>query len=159
MAYLAFFMVLALIEIASAMAVYVLRDLLHSVLALAAFFTVNSALLLMLAQPMIALLQLFIMVGGISTFIFVGVASSGYSRFRSENYNALGIAYIALFVLLAVSIALSQVYGSAHNVLSATLIAQSLSGNVALLYFAALLLFGAGFGSIVVMKRLEGARR
>ena len=159
MALLAFFMVLALIEIASAMAVYMLRDLLHSVLALASFFTVNSALLLMLAQPMIALLQLFIMVGGISTFIFVGVASSGYSRFRSENYHALGIAYIALFVLLAVSIVMSQVYGSANNQLSPTAIAQSLSGNIALLYFAVLLLFGAGFSSIVVMKRLEGARR
>ena len=92
------FIVLALAELLSISLIFVFKDILHSVLSLAMAFFINSLIFLMLEQPLLALLQLFVMVGGISTFLFVGVASVSLSRFGHAN----------LLLLLVLSVRSSQ---------------------------------------------------
>jgi NADH-quinone oxidoreductase subunit J len=157
MAYVALFIILALLEILSAILMFLFKDILHAVLALSALFVVNSAIFLVVNQPFLALLQLFIMVGGVSTYIFVGVSSGSYSKFRNTNYTVLAIIYVVMFLLFSIKLLQMQVQPivTEQNALTGSLIMQSLGQNVGLLYLLAILLFGAGFGSIVLMKKLE----
>jgi len=154
MAYVALFIIVALLEIISASLVFYFKDILHTVLALSALFVMNSGMFLILDQPLLALLQLFIMVGGVSTYIFVGVASSGLSKFRSTNYLLL-IAFSAVIVVLfsVKTIQINTIIGQ-QNLVTGQTIAQALSSNIAMIYLIALMVFGTGLGSIVLIKKL-----
>jgi NADH:ubiquinone oxidoreductase subunit 6 (subunit J) len=154
MAYVALFIILAMLEILSAILMYVFKDILHTVLALSALFIFNSAMFLILNQPFLALLQLFIMVGGVSTYIFVGVGSGGYSKFKNTNYKILAGVYVAIFLVFSIGLINVNPILSEQNSLTPSIIAQSLGQNVGLLYLIGLVLFGAGFGSIMLMRKL-----
>ncbi|MDE1871638.1 MAG: hypothetical protein KGI06_05375 [Candidatus Micrarchaeota archaeon] len=154
MAYVAIFVIIALLEIISAILVFVFKNILHIVLALSSLFIFNSAMFFVLGQPLLALLQVFIMVGGISTYIFIGVAAGSYSKFRGTNYAVLAIVYVAIFALFSVKVMQSGIYANAQNTLTSVEVSQSLLQNSGLLYFLAIMLFGTGFGSILLMKKL-----
>ncbi len=158
MVYMTLFIIVALLEIISALMIFVFRDMLHVVLALSVMFIFNSALFLILGQPLLALLQLFIMVGGISTYIFIGVAAGSYSKFKHMNlavFIALLVIMIALFYFRA-----SQVNVSANeqNVLSSQMVSATLTQNAGLLYVITAMLFGTGLGSIILMRKLGEKR-
>ena len=89
MGYIALFAIIALLEILSATLVFVFKDMLHVVLSFSALFIINSAIFMVLGQPFLALLQLFIMVGGVSTYLFVGVASEATPSSRPQTTRCL----------------------------------------------------------------------
>ena len=154
MVYAALFIAVALLEIFAAILVFVFKDILHVVLSISALFAFNSMMFFILSQPLLALLQLFIMVGGISTYIFVGVASPGYSKFRNANYLAFGLIYLLFLLVFTVKIVQINPISIQHNFLSANMISESLAADSGLLYFLAIMVFGTGFGSILLMKKL-----
>jgi NADH-quinone oxidoreductase subunit J len=154
MAYVALFIIVALLEVFSAILVFIFRNILHVVLALSLLFVFNSVMFLILGQPLLALLQLFIMVGGISTYVFVGVASASYSKFKATNYKVFAIIYLLIFILFSARITQVSAVSLQQNAVSGSLIAQSLSSNVGMLYLLAIMLFGTGFGSILLMRKL-----
>lgn len=156
MAYTALFVIIALLEIFSAVFVFFFKDILHAVLALSMVFVFNSALFLVLAQPLLALIQLFVMVGGVSTYIFVGVASPSYSKFRGTNYVAFAAIYLVILLVFTVKVAQISPSAIEQNTVSSTLISETLSSNAGLLYILTILLFGTGFGSIMLMRKLSG---
>ena len=156
MVYAALFITVALLEIFAAVFIFVFKDILHVVLSVSALFAFNSAMFFILSQPLLALLQLFIMVGGISTYIFVGVSSPGYSKFRSTNYLVFGIVYMLFLFVFTVKIAQVSPLSLQQNVLSGSIIANSITANYGVLYLLAVMLFGTGFGSILLMKKLGG---
>lgn len=158
MAYVVLLVILALLEITSALLIFVFKDILHTVLALSALFVFNSAMFLVLNQPFLALLQLFIMVGGVSTYVFVGVASPSFSKFRNTNLGLFAVIYVALFLLLLSRLSQASPILTEQNALTGPLIAQSLGQNAGMLYLIAIVLFGSGFGSIVLMKKLGDKR-
>lgn len=158
MAYVVLLVILALLEITSALLIFVFKDILHTVLALSALFVFNSAMFLVLNQPFLALLQLFIMVGGVSTYVFVGVASPSFSKFRNTNLGLFAVIYVALFLLLLSRLSQASPILTEQNALTGPLIAQSLGQNAGMLYLIAIMLFGSGFGSIVLMKKLGDKR-
>lgn len=155
---IAIFTILAILEIASIALIYTFKDVLHSVIALAMFFIFNSALFLIINQPLIALIQLFIMVGGIATYAFVGVSSSGYSKFKHTNYYLLVISSVLLFIAFAYSILNANLLVDQQNSISSSLIAQSIGPNIGLMYVMGLMLFGIGFGSIILMKKMRSEK-
>jgi NADH:ubiquinone oxidoreductase subunit 6 (subunit J) len=157
MAYIALFATIALLEIVSAVLVFVFRNILHTILALALLFVFNSIMFLMLEQPLLALFQLFIMVGGVVTYIFVGVASSSYSKFKGTNYKILAIAYLAIFLLFSFKVVQSGQTANGHNILSTGLIQQSFESNIGIIYLLAIMLFGAGLSSIILIRKLGGS--
>lgn len=154
MAYVALFIILALLEILSAILMYVFKDILHTVLALSFLFILNSAMFLVMNQPFLALLQLFIMVGGVSTYIFVGVGSVGYSKFKNTNYNILVVVYIVIFLLFSAKMVQTGPIIAEQNPLTNQLLSQSIGNNVGLLYIMGIMLFGVGLGSIMLMRKL-----
>jgi NADH:ubiquinone oxidoreductase subunit 6 (subunit J) len=155
MAYeIAIFIVAAAIDIISIALIYTFKDVLHSVVALAFAFIINSAFFMMLGQPFLALIQLFIMVGGVATYAFVGVSSAGYSKFRHTDRRIFMAAYVVLFILLAYAMLRSSSITALQTVPSLPL-NQILTQNVALLYLIAIVLFGVAFGSIIMMKKMR----
>jgi NADH:ubiquinone oxidoreductase subunit 6 (subunit J) len=159
MAYVAVaFIILALLEIFAACLIFIFKDMLHSVLALAFVFIFNSAMFLVMQQPLLAVMQLFIMVGGVATYAFVGVSSVNYSKFKHTNYFAFGIIFILLFVSMAYRAVQAATVTTEQNTLSISLITKSLGLNIGILYLIALMLFGVGFGSILLMKKI-GAKK
>jgi NADH:ubiquinone oxidoreductase subunit 6 (subunit J) len=155
MAYdLVLFAIAALLGIASAVLVFMLKDVLHSVIALTFLFIANSAIFLILGQPFLALLQLFIMVGGVSTYAFVGVASSGYAKFKHTNLTLFALFAIVIFAVLAYKGAPPNAIVQQQNMLSTNYLSQALASNVGLLYIMAIMLFGIALGSILLMKKM-----
>jgi NADH:ubiquinone oxidoreductase subunit 6 (subunit J) len=154
MVYMAVFAAIALLEVLSAAMVLIFRNMLHVVLAISALFMLNSAVFMMLGQPLLALLQLFIMIGGVSTYLFVGVASEGYSKFRGTNYKLFAVSYLVIFVLFSLKLGQIGLLTSQQNVVSGQLIAQSIGSNIGMLYLTVIMLFGVGLGSIIVMGKI-----
>ena len=148
------FIAVALVELASISMIFISRDVLHSVLALSAAFFFNSLLFLLLSQPLLALLQLFIMVGGISTYLFVGVAAVSYSRFKHTTYSALMILSVAFFTLLLYNSLGVGFPAQQQNPLSSAAISNYLSSGVGQLYIITFALFGIALGSILLLKRI-----
>ena len=71
---LALFLAVAVLELISIALIVLFKDIMHSSLALASLFFMNLLVFLMLQQPLLAVVQLFVLVGGISTYMIIGVA-------------------------------------------------------------------------------------
>ena len=155
------------LEIAASIMVFVLKDIMHSALALSMLFFGNSLAFLFLSQPVLAIIQLLVMVGGISTYIFIGVSSVSYSDFRHTRYAALAALSALIFFLISFPLLSHPVnnlfYGSAMN--GSALKSKSgfvisppnyMSLNIPFFYLLSLLLFGAAIASIVLIKKLGG---
>ncbi len=152
------FIGVATLEILSVALIFKFKDVLHSVLALSTFFLLNSVLFFMLQQPVIALLQLFIMVGGVTTYMFVGVASASYSHFEHTNYVALAILAILTMFAFVYKVSDTTFITPQQNLLIDQAISTAFSSNVPLLYIIAFMLFGIALGSIILLKNL-GAKK
>lgn len=155
MAYPYIFIALESLTFLSLLLIFIFKDVLHSVLALSASFLINSLIFLLLNQPLLALIQLFIMIGGISTYLFVGVASSALSRFKHTSYIVLAAVSVVFFVACFYNVATVQFTPLQQNALSNDAIAAYITSSISQLYLIALALFGVALGSIVMLKKVN----
>ena len=105
-------------------------------------------------QPFLAIIQLFIFVGGISTYAIVGVASASFSKFPHTNR----LAFIAVFIILLTVISY-PVFGMKntvmqHNSFTALQVKTGISSYMGLFYLITAMLFGIAIGSIILVKSL-----
>lgn len=154
-------MLAALITVA-ALLVFVFRDVLHTAIALSAVFFINSLVFLFLGQPLLAAVQLLIMVGGVSVYLFVGVAAASYSNFRHTNYAALAAVAAVVFAVMAYGAYGSGTLAALHglqqvNQYSSQQVAASLASRytIAALYSIALMLFLLALAAIPLLKELR----
>lgn len=138
--------------------VFVLKDVLHAALALASLFFFNSLFFLLVGQPLLAVVQLFIMVGGIATFLFVGVGSIAYSRFRHTRMVTLVIIWAALFLTLTAALNGISFTAGQPSTFWAGNIASSLDSSAPLFYVMALAMFGVSLGAILLLKKTKRER-
>jgi len=160
MIYIIASMLAALILVCASL-IFILKDVLHVALALSAVFFVNSLIFLVIGQPLLALIQLFIMVGGVSVYLFVGVAAAGYSHFKYTNYWVLAIVAIAIFSALLYGVYLHGLSGPAAgqppSAYTTAQVAVSLSSKYTLIaiYSIALMLFLVALSAIPLLNRLR----
>lgn len=156
-------LILSALIIAAASFIFIFKDTLHIALALSAVFFVNSLIFLFINQPLLALIQLFIMVGGVSIYLFVGVASASYSHFRYTNYALLTVAFIAIFIVMVYGVystgAVSGPQSQAPNTYGLGQIASSFGSTYSImaLYAITIMLFLLALGSIPLLNRLKVA--
>ncbi len=131
------------------------RNMLHVMIGFSLVFVVGAVVFFMLNLPLLALLQLFIMVGGVSTYVFVGVSSESLSGFRHTSIGLLALLMALLIAMPLYRIGGLQI-GSGANTLSNGIIAASMGSDMGLFYMIALMLFGIGVGSIIIMRRRAG---
>ena len=147
------FTISAIAALIAAAAMFMAKDILHSATALAAVFLINSMLFLLLGQPLLAVVQLFIMIGGIATFLFVGVASHTYSDFRPSNVQKLSIVWTVVFLMLLIPLNSVQMQQTQPNTFGFANIAYSLTVNPAIFYLMLLTMFGIALGAIMLLRR------
>jgi NADH:ubiquinone oxidoreductase subunit 6 (subunit J) len=153
------FAVLSALAVISAYLVALERSVFHSALSLAAVFTFGSLLLLFIGQYVIALLQLFVLVGGLSVYLVVSVASEAKIPFRKASIPMLIILSVFLFALLSYYMIPGLYNGTVQglgNASSGSAIyneaAASLSNMWQLVAIVLLFMFAIGIGGIVVIK-------
>lgn len=150
--------IVAILEFAAISFIFISRSILHSVLSLTLAFVANSALFLLMKQPFLAIIQLFVLVGGISTYALVGVASASFSKFPHTNK----IAFVAVFIILSLAI-LYPIFGlkivpSTQNQFGSQQIKYGIENYMGLFYLITAMLFGTAIGSIVLFKSIKGLK-
>jgi NADH:ubiquinone oxidoreductase subunit 6 (subunit J) len=155
------FIAIAAIEILAAYSIFLFRNLMHSAIALSTVFGITSLVFAFLNQPLLAVFQLFIMVGGISVYIFVGVAAPGLARFKHARVGVLVPLSILIFAVLSYPL-LSIAFGpQSDNTVQPGGIAGTFSSWLPLFYLIMLLLFAVSLGAILLIKmaRAHGAKK
>ncbi len=146
-------------EIFVAVALFRLREMLHIGIALSLIFFFNSLVFIIASQPLLAVLQLFVAIGGISTYFIIGVAAIGVSKFRYVRFGLLAFSAILIFVLLSYSV--SGIFGSnlrSSNPIGAHEAGFQFNGYVPVFYLVTLLLFGIGLGSVALFQKIRNNR-
>lgn len=149
----------AIISVCAAFLIFRAREMTHAMVGFLIVSISTGAVLAILGLPLLALMQLFIMVGGVSTYLFVGVSSENLSRFRHTSFPILVVLAIALAAVPIYKVLTIGIAGGPQNSLSGTSLAYGISGNIVLFYMLAIMLFGIGIGSIVMMRKSKGASR
>lgn len=148
---LALFVVSAF-TVVSALCVFLSKRLMHAVVSLALAFLGTAVAFLVIGQTLIAILQMIVFVGGLSTYLVVAVAAD------ERNSAMLRIPYfIAALAALLVAVALaiwqlpqgSIVYGSAFL----ASFSSALEGQYAVLYVITALLFGTLISSVLILRK------
>lgn len=153
------FVVSGLVAFGAALFMFKAREMSHAMIGFLLVTIAAAGLLVVLDLPLLALLQLFIMVGGVSTYLFVGVSSENLSKFRHTSLPVLVVLAIVVAAVPIYKISMIRGIGGQSNVINSGLLSSAISGNLVLFYMLAILLFGIGIGSIVVVKNLKPGGR
>ena len=154
------FAIVSIIALFVSVLVFVFRDILHATVALAVLFLANSFFFLLLGEPLLAIIQLFIMVGGITTFLFVGVASAPYSKFKYTRGLFFTVLWAFFFVAITYPLSGMQFYQpqNAAAAFGLTSIAVSFAGTPIFFYIILSLMFGVALGAVLLLKK-AGAKK
>lgn len=146
-----FFIAISMITIGAGLAVFLSRRLLHSVIALTFAFIGSALVFIYLGQTFVALLQLFVFVGGLSTYLIVAVASEA----AKENFSYVRFVPMLAMIILGLStlLAVSGYYPGRVASSFVAMSASAISRYYPVLFMLGLLLFSTVIGSILVMKR------
>ncbi len=148
---LAFF-VLAITAAVTALAALLVRELVHTIIWVAAFFVSLAGFYFLVSAPFLGALQLGVYAGAVTILLLFGVMVTRKRIFAHEAATGLGPAPVALALLIVVVLATAastissstnQVYGFTISALSTALFNQ---------YGAWLLLLG-----LVMLPALAGA--
>jgi NADH:ubiquinone oxidoreductase subunit 6 (subunit J) len=143
-----------------AILIFLRRKPLDSVICLAVAAAGSSLLFIYLGQTLVALLQLFVFVGGLSAYLVISTSLQE----KSVNAPLLGRAlywvkfFVAAVVVAAVlslvllGIGTGQQQAPAGNSFSSAA-ETAFGGQYALLYVSAFLLFAAAAGSVLTLRR------
>ncbi len=139
--------------------IFMLRDILHVGVALSILFFFNSLIFLAADQPLLAIVQLFVMVGGISTYLIIGVASIPVSKFRHARVSYIVAFGIMIFIAMLYPMLSGMSFSPATPIqLSASALESEMGSHIGVFYVLTLLVFAAGTGSIALFKRIRGRR-
>ncbi len=136
----------------SALYMFLSRKLMHAVVGLALAFTGTALAFLVMGQTIIAILQMLVFVGGLSTYLVVAVASEERSSMMLKaQYFIVALAAM----LIAVVFAMWQVPQRSIVYPSAFLasFSSALSGQYAVFYVIVALLFGTLISSVLILRR------
>ncbi len=145
------FVLASLITICAAAAIFLSRRVIHSIIAVTFAFAGSAALFAYMNQVMLALLQLFIFVGGLSTYLMVAVASE-------DSSMPLGVSRF-VFILIVAGIGLSVILLGNAATPQASYATQtqppgaSLPAYYSLIFAMVALLFSGVLGSVLIIKR------
>ncbi|MCL5419615.1 MAG: hypothetical protein M1354_01915 [Candidatus Marsarchaeota archaeon] len=145
------FLSLAAVTVASSLAIFIFKRLMHAVLALTSVFLGSALIILLLGQPIVALLQLFIFVGGLSTYLMVAIAAEEKSAYIS----------MASFIPVAVGLSLALLFFTSRAVAAVPDAGSSMAQTFPsafqeyypVLFAVVLLLSAAAVGSVLFIRK------
>ncbi len=137
------------------LSIFLFKNILYIIISLSILFVFNSILFLLLNQPLLAMIQLLITVGGISTYLFIGVASLEFFNFKFVNFFKFLVFSFLIFIILIYPLKTIIFKSNGNNILSNQTIANNLSIQLFNFYIIAFVLFGISLASIVLLKQLN----
>jgi NADH:ubiquinone oxidoreductase subunit 6 (subunit J) len=142
---------LAIIAVAPGVALFLQKKLIHSVVFLAIAAAASTLIFLYLDQVLVALLQLLVFVGGLSTYLIVAIAAEEKQVKLTSRVRFLLATVMIAAVLSALLLSLPAGVAAGNDFSS---VAQaSFSDYFALLLIAVLLIFASAVGSVLVIKK------
>jgi NADH-quinone oxidoreductase subunit J len=147
------FYAIAAITLVSATLIFVERRLVYAVAALAVTFLGSALLFFLFGQTMMALLQLIVFVGGLSTYLIVAVSAEekGAALIRLPLFLAVAAVAAAGLGFMLLTYLPSNGVNLSTNFLAAASVA--LQNSYALFYVMATLLFAVAISGVLVIKK------
>ena len=142
---------LAIITVLAGIGVFLQKKSFHSVIFLALASTGSALIFLYVGQTLIALLQLLVFVGGLSTYLIVAIATEEKQAKMSSNIVFL-VASMVIAAGLSLLVYTLQPVQIGNNDFS-TIAQNAFSQYYALFFAAVFLMFAVGIGSVLVMKK------
>lgn len=145
---------LLIFAVVSSLGIFLQKKLLYSVLFLALTAAVSSLILAYVGQVLVALMQLLVFVGGLSTYLVVAVATE-------EKQMKLNSARRLIFASIIIALGLSLLVYGVPPMQAGTGNSFSAAAQTAFFtYFAVLfacifLLFATAIGSVLVIKKFS----
>jgi NADH:ubiquinone oxidoreductase subunit 6 (subunit J) len=154
------FAVLVAMELLLSAYIFRVKELLHAVVLLALVFATTSLLYLIASQPLLATIQLLVLVGGISMYLLVGTASESFSKFKHTNMALMLVLAAVLFAVIAYPVISSPGSYASSTTTSFSIQQQSqfVGNDLVIFYIIALLLSGISIGAIALYKKLGGSK-
>ena len=144
---------IGLFILAASIGVFTSRKLVFSVISLTFAFAGSALIFAVMGQLFLALMQLFIFVGGLSTYLIVALAADEKER----SLESLPAFFIIAIIVSAALALIAFRYDTAGEQLSTanfvSVIGQAISTYYLLFAMATLLLFSAAIGSIIILRR------
>ena len=147
------FIVLVIVGVFSDIAIFIEKELFKAAIALALSFLSAAGFMFLLGLPLIALFQLLILVGGLSTYLIVTVASERKVSFRHTNVPAFLTIFLILGGILVYAVSLGTISSASLGANVAQEIAASISQDWAIMGAIVFMMFAVGIGSILLVKR------
>ncbi|MDE1851331.1 MAG: NADH-quinone oxidoreductase subunit J [Candidatus Micrarchaeota archaeon] len=144
---------ITVIMVVSAALMFLQKRLLYSAIALAFVFAGSALMFLLLGQAMLALIQLLVFVGGLSTYLIVAIATE-------EKVTKLVSPYLFVIAAVVISLGLSLFIGDIGGTVASGggtdvmgMAALAFKAYWPLFYAMMFLLFAATIGTVVVVKK------
>ena len=131
--------------------VFATKKIMHAVLALTGAFTGSALFFMLMGQELVALLQLFLLVGGLSTYLIVAISTEEV-RVSVKNFTSLVVTAVILYGAMAILLP-RFLQGSLQSNNFSYVAGQAFESQYAILYFIVALLFAATLGSILMLRR------
>ncbi|HVA82833.1 MAG TPA: hypothetical protein VNF06_01590 [Candidatus Aquilonibacter sp.] len=148
------FIFLAAVGIISGVVLLSQKSLFKSAIALAIVFVAVGGFILLTNQSLITLFQLFILVGGLSTYLIVAVASERESEFRHVDMRVFVVVFVIFGALMAYAIGTSTPSPTPTTPGILAEVANSISSYYAIMGAIVFLMFALGIGSIMLIKKV-----
>ena len=143
------FAVFAVFTAGAALAVFFQRSLMRAVAALALSFVGSAVVFYTIGQGLLALLQLLVFVGGLSTYLIIAVSSE-----HREFGNRIALVALAVIFAAGLSIMLLGMQNFQQGDANVSgYVATAFSQYWPMLFIIALALFGAAMASVLVIRR------
>ena len=152
------FVLIAIFTIGAAFFVYLSKSIMRSAIALALTFFGGSLAILFTGESILALMQLLIFVGGLSTYFIITLS---LEREKSRNVNLMYFSILAIAVISSLIIMFMQLSEPTNAQIMQNGFLTSFANNEEstyyLLYIIAFLPFAGAIGSILLIRRFVKA--
>jgi NADH:ubiquinone oxidoreductase subunit 6 (subunit J) len=146
------FAAVSVLMIVSSLFIFFSRRLVHAILALTTAFIGSALVFLLLGQVFVAMLQLLIFVGGLSTYLMVAIAYEEKQRRYVSYRTFFVVAIVLVFCLYAFTYrVVGQESPNGYGMVSA--FGPALQGYYFILFAVVVLLFAAAVGSVLFLKK------
>jgi NADH:ubiquinone oxidoreductase subunit 6 (subunit J) len=150
------FIAISAVTVATALYVFLAKKIMHAVAALASVFTGSAVVFLILGQTLVALLQMLVFVGGLSTYLVVAVASEERKAMLIRlPYFAAAMVLILITLLMLMGSAPTGAVGEDHGASFLSSASSAFQSQYAVFYIIAALLFGTVISGVFVIKKFS----
>ncbi|MEM0200929.1 MAG: NADH-quinone oxidoreductase subunit J [Candidatus Micrarchaeaceae archaeon] len=146
------FIIVSFVMLISSIMIFYQKSIMRAVILLTMTFAFSSIIFFILNQNFIALLQLFIFVGGMSTYLIVAV-SSEYKKINKIEFGKICIIAVIIFIAIFLSLIGIANNNSINTSNMTSYFAYAFQSYYPIIYASIVMLFLTSIGSILIIRK------